>query len=70
MAFVQFTLIQDRLNPVPVGQYGLFAVVTDNQGRNTTEIAKRMVVDSDPLWFPGGQHSFRIDILGIRQDGK
>ena len=44
-------LIQIRINPIFVGSNGLLAVIAYNNGRNTTKIVQRMVVDLDPLGF-------------------
>ena len=60
-------LVQFRFDPVPVYDDGLFAVVTDNERRNTFEIRKSMVVDLDPFCFFCGEHPFRVDVLRIRK---
>lgn len=62
-------LVQFRRDPVLVGNNGLFAVIADNQRRNTSKILQRAVVDLDPLRFLGRDHPFGVDVLRIRKDG-
>ena len=61
-------LVQFRGNPVPVCNDSLLAIVADDQRRYTTKIRQSIVVYSDPLWFLGGEHSFCVNVLGIRKN--
>ena len=61
-------LVQFWGNPVSVCNDSLLAIVADDQRRYTTKIRQSIVVYSDPLRFLGGEHSFCVNVLGIRKN--
>ena len=42
--------VKIRINPVFIGDYSLFTVVTYNNGRNSSEVTECVIVCFDPLW--------------------
>ena len=61
-------LVQFRGDPVSVCNDSLLAIVADDQRRHAAKIRQSIVVYSDPLWFLGGEHSFCVNVLGIRKN--
>ena len=61
--------VQLRLDPVPVRNDSLLAVVANDQGRDTSKILQGVVVDLDPLRLLCGYHPFSVDVLGVRENG-
>ena len=62
-------LVQLRLDPVPVRNDSLLAVVANDQGRDTSKIRQGVVVDLDPLRLLCGYHPLSVDVLRVRENG-